>query len=71
MIQEKFAQFVKEKRKQKKIKMKDICDKADVSDSFIYLVEKNVNSPSIHNATRILDSLGESWATFINYTEVV
>lgn len=68
MITQAFARFVKEKRKEKKIKMRDIYTRARISDSFVYLIEKGVNCPSLATATRLLEALDESWESFMEYS---
>jgi transcriptional regulator with XRE-family HTH domain len=64
-----FSQFIKTKRKQKNLKVKELAAKAGVSKAFIYLVETEQNNPSIRTAGSILSALEESWESFIAYSK--
>jgi transcriptional regulator with XRE-family HTH domain len=69
LIAEKFADFVRLKRKDKKIKFNELKARSGISKSFIYFVEDRRNIPSLETADRILDGLEESWDSFIEYTK--
>lgn len=64
-----FSKFIKTKRKEKQIKVNDLAKKAGVSRAFIYLIETEVNNPSIRNAGMILNALDESWESFLSYSK--
>jgi transcriptional regulator with XRE-family HTH domain len=63
----KFLEFVKVKRKQKGISVKNLASNASVSPQYIYHLELGMNSPTISTASKILSALNESWESFINY----
>jgi predicted transcriptional regulator len=62
-----FAKFLKAKRTKKKISVATLASTAGISKAFVYLVEQQTHSPSIDTAGRMLDSMGESWASFSRY----
>jgi transcriptional regulator with XRE-family HTH domain len=45
-------------RKEKKLTLKAVAEKAEISDGFLSQVENNVNSPSVDTLMRICSSLG-------------
>jgi transcriptional regulator with XRE-family HTH domain len=67
-IADKFAEFVRQKRRDKKIRFHDLKERSGISKSFIYFVEDRRNVPSLESADRILDGLEESWEDFIEYS---
>jgi transcriptional regulator with XRE-family HTH domain len=63
----KFATFVKSKRQEKKIGLREIRQKSGLSRAFIHIVETGKCAPSLDSATRLLGGIGESWESFIEY----
>jgi transcriptional regulator with XRE-family HTH domain len=61
----KFASFVKSKRLEKKIGIREIRERSGLSRAFIHVVETGKCSPSLDSATRLLRGINESWDSFI------
>ena len=63
------GQLVRRYRKEQKLTLKAVAEKAGVSESFLSQVENNVNSPSVDTLHKICASIGISTGDLLNQAE--
>jgi transcriptional regulator with XRE-family HTH domain len=56
-------------RKEKKLTLKIVAEKANVSEGFLSQVENNVNSPSVETLVRICNAIGTNAGDLLNKAE--
>ena len=56
-------------RKEKKLTLKSIAEKAGISEGFLSQVENNVNSPSVDTLSKICDAIGVQAGDILNQVQ--
>lgn len=56
--------YLKEKRKKRNMTMRDVGEKANISESYYSLIERGKRNPSPKTAKQIANVLGFKWTKF-------
>ena len=61
--------LIRHARKEKKLTMRSIAEKAGISEGFLSQVENNVNSPSVDTLSKICDAIGIQAGDILNQAQ--
>ena len=55
--------LLRRRRKEKKLTLKEVAEKAHLSEGFLSQIENNVKTPSVPNLVKVCDALGTEMGT--------
>jgi transcriptional regulator with XRE-family HTH domain len=61
--------MIRKHRKEKKLTLKMVAEKAEISEGFLSQVENNVNSPSVDTLIKICGAIGVNAGDILNHVE--
>lgn len=62
-----FGNFIREKRIQKKLTLNNLAEKAEISASYLSLIERELKKPSLSSLEKISEALEVDMVTLISY----